>query len=126
MKRIIISILGGILFPLLYTVLAAAITDLLLPRYNLDTMQVAGEPTMGLVFAPVAIPFWLYNYIRFYNFFGFRIVFDTMIFRAILFAGFNVILYTFLTYLLLWYFGLFKQQKLENYQKPPPPPKSFN
>jgi hypothetical protein len=126
MKRISISILSGILFPILYTVTAGVISESVLPQYKLDTMQVAGEPSMGLIFAPVAIPFWLYNYIHFYNFFGFRYFLDTIIFRTILILGFNIILYTFLTYFLLWYFGLFEKAKAETYQSPPLPPQSFN
>jgi hypothetical protein len=126
MRRIIISILGGILFPILYTVVAVVICELVLPQNELDTIQVADEPSMGLIFAPVALPFWLYNYIHFYNFFGFGYFLDTIIFRTILFSGFNVILYTFLTYLLLSYFGLFKKTKAETYQEPPLPPQAFN
>lgn len=126
MKRIIISILGGILFPILYTVAAGIICEFVLPQYKLDTMLVANEPSIGLIFAPIAIPVWLYNYIHFYNFFGYRYYLDTIIFRTFLFLGFNITLYTFLTYLLLWYFSLFKKTETKTYQDPPLPPQSFN
>jgi len=125
MKRIILSILGGIIFPILYTFIAgflAALISWSFPQYNLMDMQVKGQASPGLIFAPIAIPFWIYDHIRFYRFFGLRYIFDTVWFRVTWTLGFNFLLYSGLTYLFLWYFSLFKQSELFVHQDPPPPP----
>ncbi len=122
MKRIIVSIFGGIICPILIAFLAAFIAQLL-PQYPfLDTMRVKGMASPGLLYAPVAIPFWMCDYIRFYQYFGLRMFFDTVWFRAIFTLSFNFLLYAGLTYLFLWYFGLFKSSKPIIYQDPPSPP----
>lgn len=123
MKRITQSILGGILFPVLYAVILGLIVDFLLPQYNLDTFTYNGAHYPGLVFAPVSIPLYLYIYggdkINFHPIFG------TFLFRTIWFLGFNILLYTFLTYLLLWFIDSFKKKEHKNYKTPPLPPE-FN
>jgi hypothetical protein len=121
MKRVIFSILGGILLPIIFVLLGASIAGLF-SEYNLQTMQVKGQASPGIILAPIAIPFWIYDYIRFYNYFGFRSFFDTFWFRVTLTIGFNFLLYSGLMYLFFWYFGFFKRKESGNYQDPPLPP----
>ncbi len=125
MKRIVASIIGGIILPILLTFLAgfaAAFVNYFFPQYNLMDMQVKGQASPGLIFAPIAIPFWIYDYIRFYNYFGLRNIFDTVWFRITWTVSFNLLLYTGLTYLLLWHLNLLGQSKLVAYSEPPQPP----
>lgn len=122
MKRILLSTLCGIFFPILYLVIVESICELIFPEYHLDTMQVYGEPSMGLILAPIAIPVWVYDFIRFNQYFGLREFFDTFWFRLIWTVGFNISLYTLLSYFLFWYFGWFKSFKSIIYGDPPNPP----
>jgi hypothetical protein len=123
MKRILLSILCGIFFPILYTVIIGIFHALLFPRYDLISMKLYGQETMGLFLTPVAIPVWIYEFIRFNHYFGLPDFFDTFWFRLIWTVGFNISLYTILNYLLFWYFGLFKSSQTVTYQDPPSPPK---
>lgn len=128
MKRILLSILGGVLFPIILTFLIgffAAFVEWLFPQINLMDMQVKGQASPGLIFAPIAVPFWIYDYIRFYNYFGLRYIFDTVWFRTTWTLGFNFLLYTILTYLLLCYFKLFGKPSSFVSENPPPPPPKF-
>lgn len=120
MKRVIVSILGGLLFPVAYTFFAAGVCWLF-PEYNLITMQLYGEATPGIIFTPVGVPVYIYEYIHFHNFFGLWGIFDTFWFRFTWMVGFNILLYTAITYLLLRRFGIFKTKTAE-YSTPPLPP----
>ena len=125
MKRILVSFIGGIILPILLTFLAgfaAAFVNYFYPQYNLMDMQVKGQASPGLIFAPIAIPFWIYDYIRFYNYFGLKYVFDTVCFRTTWTISFNFLFYTGITYLLLWHFNLLDQSKTIAYSDPPKPP----
>lgn len=86
-------------------------------------MQVKGQASPGLIFAPIAVPFWIYDYVSFYNYFGLRYIFDTVWFRVTWTLSFNFLLYAGLTYIFLWYFKFFKKPELFVSQNPPPPPK---
>ena len=79
MKRIIASLISGIIFPILFTLLAGFSVSLsrIFSQYNLMDMEIKGDATPGIIFAPIAVPFWIYEYIRFYNFFGSQNIFDT-------------------------------------------------
>jgi hypothetical protein len=122
MKRISLSIFCGILFPILYIFLVGSICEFIFPTYSLDTMQVYGEPSMGLILAPIAVPVWVYDFIRFNQYFGLRNFFDTIWFRVFWMVGFNISIYSFLSYFLFWYFDLFKRSNTISYQDPPSPP----
>jgi hypothetical protein len=113
MKRIIFSIIGGILFPLVYTFSAAAVC-FLFPRYDL-----AGDQAPGLIFAPIAIPIHILIY--------FDLPEKHYVLGTIGIVVFNIALYSFLTYLLFRWLGFFEPAKTENYQlsHPPPPPPRF-
>ncbi len=125
MKRIIASLIGGIVFPTILFFLAgfsSFFIEKYFPQSNLTDMEIKGHSTPGLIFAPIAIPFWIYDYIRFYDFFGLRYIFDTVWFRVVWTLGFNFLLYAGLTYLFLWYFSLLKQSNAVVYNDPPQPP----
>lgn len=122
MKRILISILCGVLFPILYMVIIGSIDDFIFPQYDLTTREVYGQASMGLILAPIAIPFWVDDYIRFNQYFGLRMYLDTFWFRLIWTVGFNISLYTILSYFLFGYLGFFKSAEQSNFQNPPLPP----
>ncbi|NJM53477.1 MAG: hypothetical protein HC846_08870 [Blastocatellia bacterium] len=122
MKRILLSILCGILFPILYMAIIGSIDDFVFPNYDLTTREIYGQASMGLILAPIAIPLWIYDFIRFNQYFGLREFFDTFWFRLIWTVGFNISLYTILSYFLLWYLGNRKSSTQTNYQNPPSPP----
>lgn len=120
MKRFIVSVISGIMFPVAYTFFAAGICWMF-PEYGLDTMYLYGEPTPGIILVPVGIPFYIDEFIRFHRFFGLRFIFDTVWFRATWLIGFNIIFYTAITYLLLHHFQIFKK-KTAKFSNPPMPP----
>lgn len=125
MKRIIASLISGIVFPILFTLLAgfsASFIENLFPQYNLMDMEIKGEATLGVIFAPIAVPFWIYDFIRFYNYFGLQNILDTFWFRVLWTVGFNFLFYTGLAYLFFWYFSFLKQSNTITYTDPPQPP----
>lgn len=124
MKRLIFSILGGLLFPVIYTVVVGTLSDYF-PQYFPDRIYLFGKPTFGWIFAPIAVPFWIYSVIEYYRFFGLPFIFNTTWFRVVFTIGFDVLLYTMLTYAVLWYFGIFKKKTQQTLENPPPPPAQF-
>lgn len=122
MKRILLSMLTGILFPILYMILIGTFHALLFSKYDLISMEIYGQSTMGLFLTPVALPVWMYDFIKFHNHFGYGIYLDTLWFRLLLMLGFNFSLYAILSYFLFSYFGWFSSIKALTYQQPPKPP----
>lgn len=123
MKRIIFSILTGIFFPILYVLIVVPISILIFPDKHLTTTYgYNGEATLGLILAPIALPFWGYDFIKFYNHFGFGVYLNTIWFRLFFIVGFNFSFYTILSYFLFSYLGWFKSSKQVIYQDPPNPP----
>jgi hypothetical protein len=119
MKRIFLSILGGIIFPIGYT--AAAITvALLFPQYKLDSIDVDGKSMPGLIFIPVGAPIYIYEYLGWeaYEFPAKNPVWLGLVWFLI----FNFTFYSALFYFLLRMFSRLKKPKAENSQSPPPPP----
>jgi hypothetical protein len=120
MKRIILSILGGIIFPIGY--LAAALTVVwLLPQYHLlDSTELNGKSMPGLIFLPVSLPIYIYEY---FGWEAYEYPAKNAIWLGLVwFLAFNFIFYSGLFYSLLRMFSLLKEQRAENSETPPPPP----
>lgn len=108
MKRIVISILGGIAFPILFFAGAGAIC-IAFPQWDL-----AGNERPGLIFTPIAIPIHIYISLDPQEKF--------LILGIIGMIAFNFIFYASLTYFLLWTFKMLKKKQFEDKLLPPPPP----
>lgn len=121
MKKVLVSILGGILVPILLIILAATITWLL-PQYNLDVIYINGVPAPGLIFAPVVIPIYLYIY--FQPSISYPIFF-TPWFRLFSFVFFNFVFYFILTFLFMSFLRLFKSKTHDEENMPPPSPEIY-
>jgi hypothetical protein len=124
MKRLIYSILGGLIFPFVYILIGISLAQMF-PQYFSETMYVFGSPAPGLIFAPIGVPFWVYNIIQYHRYLGLPFIFNTVWFRAIFTIGFNIALHASLTYAVLWYFGIFKRKTIQTSETPPPPPTQF-
>ncbi|MDQ6785592.1 MAG: hypothetical protein M3033_02060 [Acidobacteriota bacterium] len=119
MKRIIISILGGVFLPIILALLAITIVWLF-PQYNLTDISINGEALPGLIFAPIAIPLYIDEFFTILAYGHF--VSSRFLVRTICYLGFDFVLYALLTYLVIWYFDFFKQKGMLDYNSEPPPP----
>lgn len=120
MRRIFVSILGGILLPVsLFTI--ASLVSWLLPRYELGVTKIGGALAPGYIFAPVALP--IYANILFplpvYYFF------NPIWFGLIASAIFDFFLYAILTFIVIKYFGFFDPHQTQDSSAKPPPPEVY-
>ncbi len=119
--RLMISIVCGLLIPVLYTIGAGALTATF-PQYLPDTMQMFGEPVPGPILAPTLFPFYLITWLEVNSYFGWGLLLDSMWFRVLATLIPNFLLYSILTYSVLLVFRRRKKMKLVGIQIPPPPP----
>lgn len=110
MKRVLVSILAGFLFPIVYAALVELVGGLLLSE-DYDTMHVDGTPLPSLLFAPVVVPIYIDHFLRSHNYFGFWSTFDSFWFRGTFYILFNLCFYSILAFLLLKKFGWLSGKK---------------
>jgi hypothetical protein len=118
MRRIILSIILGILFPVICVVILVFIGDYF--PLILVKMNFYGKPAPGILFAPFTIPIYLSIFLNRERILP--IIFDTVWFRAISLVLFNWMLYGTVSYLILGQFERFKKKSVEASHEPPAPP----
>ncbi len=115
------ALIGGILFPVVFTVVVGTLSDFW-PAYFPATMTLFGEPAPSLIFAPVASPIYFLMWLASHYYFGFARFWDTLVFRLFLFVIPNVMVYSLVSWVILKLFGVPKGKKIEGILGPPPPP----
>lgn len=116
--RIILSIIFGIIFPLVCLVILVFTADYL--PAALTTMTFYGKPAPGILFAPFLFPAYLNFYLTHKRILP--SIFDTPWFRIISFVLFNWSVYGAIFYFILGRFKRFKRKSVVSSQEPPPPP----
>lgn len=107
MKRLALSVLGGIAIPFLYAVIVGPLTP-----------YIRNPHLRGLASYPIRWPIIILSQVLPLDSFPFRD--EDGIFLFLFIVVCDVVLYSFLTYILLWRFWERKTQKLE---LPPEPPR---
>ncbi len=120
MKRVLIAIVLGFVFPVICLVILGIIGNYLPEFLMLTTMQ--GEPAPGILLAPFSIPIYLDIFIK-QNHIA-PIIFDNFLFRFTSFAFFNWCLYEIIIYLILGRLKRFKKSEII-YSETPPSPSNF-
>ena len=100
LKRILLSILVGIAFPIAYLTFFGALDDFVLPKSELTETHLYGQASPGFLYAPMVIPIYIDQILRHYNYFGFWLALNSPWFRAPFFILFDVILYSWLAFLM--------------------------
>jgi hypothetical protein len=125
MRRIIISIILGIIFPIVCFIAIGITTDFLLPRRSIFTeISIYGESAPGILFAPFSMPIYFVIYAT-----KARIapgIFDAKWFRLFAVILFDWVPYGLIIYWLLGRLERFKKQKEFGTTAPPPPPTFMN
>lgn len=121
MKRIVISVLCGVLLPALYTIVAVFITASF-PDLVSDTVVVYGKAAPGSIFAPTLFTIYVYFWLESHLFFGWDRVMNTVWFRATFILLPIAAVYGLITYGLLHLFGFPKLRHVVGELGPPPPP----
>ncbi len=118
MRRIILSIILGFVFPIICIILIEAISEHIPTWLTVSTFY--GQPAPGILLAPFTIPFYFDNFVK-----AERIlpqVFDTFWFRVLTFVFYNWIVYGILGYLALGRLKRLKKRSVSASENPPPPP----
>ncbi len=121
MKIFIVSSLSGILLPILLTIISAFFVWLF-PQFNLDTSYINGVPVPGFIFAPIALPIYIYEILQLKML---HPIFNTFWFRFLSFFLFDYFFYFFLSFFFLSYLDSVKKRKIENIKSLPPPPETY-
>ncbi len=100
MKRVLLSIVIGVLFPIVYAAIVDLVGGLVLPA-GFDTMHVDDTPLPSLLFAPVVLPIYIDHFLRTKGYFGLWSTFDNFWFRGTFYVLFNLGFYSILGYLVL-------------------------
>jgi hypothetical protein len=119
MKRLVIAIILGILFPIVYTIIAGTLTDVF-PDYFAQTMIVFDKPMPGPILAPTLFPFYFESWLSSHRYFGWGGILDTFWFRTTLLI-IPVAVYSAIFYGLLRLIGYPKAKTVTSIQEPPPP-----
>lgn len=121
MKRIVISIILGLILPIVFFVGIGFSTDYMTPSYLTD-IKIFGQNAPGILLAPFSLPIYLDIFLKEKRIAPF--IFDTLLFRISSLILFNWIIYGFLMYWILGKFSRFRQQK-QQYSETPPLPTEF-
>lgn len=124
-RRFVTAVLIGVLFPIVYTILAGLLSDFA-PGYFGETIQLYGHPAPGPIFAPTLFPVYFDSWLRSYGFFGWWRAFDAPWFRIITLLVANFFVYSSLGYLLLSLIGFPSVKPKIGENDPPPPEESQN
>src|ERR1700712_1235644 len=119
MKRIIFSLILGIILPIILLVTIGTISEML-PESALTRIYIAGIPSPGLLTIPVLLPAYFCIYTK--GNFILPEIFDTFLFRVLSVVLFDWILYGLLSYWLLGKLKWFKRQSVKFSDEPPLPP----
>lgn len=120
MKRIVLSIILGILLPFTLIVIIGFSSDYFLSESIWTDMKINGQPAPGILFIPFFIPLYLETYLQ-----QQRIapnLVDNPFFRASTLILFDWILYGFISYWILGKFKRFRREKPVYSETPPEPP----
>jgi hypothetical protein len=112
-KRAALSILCGIAFPLCYAAVAGPLST-----------HVEFSKIRLLLDMPVKWPRHLYSYL-FRPFIGDSLLDNETIFFLFI-IGSDVLLYTFVSYFVLWMFSVSRRAEIKGNALPPPPPSGMN
>lgn len=117
MKRIVLSIILGFVFPIICLVILGFIGDYL-PE-SLMLTKLSGEPAPGILLAPFMIPIYVDIFLK-QNQIA-PIIFDNFLFRFSSFTLFNWVLYGFTIYFILGKLKRFTKLEILYSETPPPP-----
>lgn len=116
MKRILLAIILGFLFPLICLIILIFIGDL--PE-SLMLAKINSEPAPGILLAPFMIPVYFDIFLKQKHITPF--IFDNVLFRVSSFILFNWALYGIVSYFILGRLKRFRRLK-NTYSEPPLPP----
>lgn len=119
MKRLILSIILGLIAPFACFMAIGITTDYMSPSV-LTEIKILNQPAPGLLLAPFSIPFYLDIFLKEKRIAPY--IFDTFWFRFSSFILFNWVLYGFIIYLILGKLNRFKEPKTICSETPPAPP----
>lgn len=119
MKRLVLSIILGIVFPVVGFILIGSTTDYMQPS-ALTEIKMFDEPAPGLLLAPFSLPIYFDIFVKQKHIAP--EIFDTFWFRLLSMILFNWFLYGVVTYIVLGRLKGFKKQNAEICQSPPSPP----
>ncbi|MBL8182428.1 MAG: hypothetical protein JNL64_12550 [Blastocatellia bacterium] len=122
MKRLFVSVILGILFPIVYTIIAGTLTDVFPGRFSQE-MFVFDKPMPGPILAPTLFPFYFESWLASNRYFGWSGRLDTFWYRTTLLM-IPFALYSAIAYGLLRLIGYPKAKTVAGIQEPPPPPAS--
>jgi hypothetical protein len=120
MRRIVFSIILGIVFPIICLTMLGVIAEYIPMRLTVSKFY--GQPAPGILLAPFTIPFYFDTFVK-----EERIlphIFDTFWFRVSTFILWNWILYGTIIYFVLGLFKGFKKQSV-SFSETPPRPSTF-
>ena len=118
MRRIIFSIILGIVTPVSYLALMAFIEDFLPAGLMITTFY--GQKAPGLLLAPFTLPIYFDIFVKAERFAP--LIFDTPFFRLVTFILFDWALYGLISYFVLGRLKRFKKRTVTASETPPPPP----
>ncbi len=121
MRRIVLSIIFGLIFPLVCFMTIGITTENYMSPSALTEIKIYDQAAPGFLLAPFSIPIYLDIYLK-----QKQIapeIFDTFWFRFSSLILFNWMFYEILIYLLLGRLKRFKKRKILFSDTPPPPPK---
>lgn len=118
MLRIILSIILGILFPII-SLLVLSLLSPILPDFFSDDIEIFGEKAPGILPSPFFIAIYLDIFFRHYNLFPY--ITNTFWFRLISLISTNLGLYGIIAYFILGKFKRFKKPNISASNEPPPP-----
>ena len=98
LKRILLSIVAGIVFPVAYLMFIGALEDFLLPKSELFEIEFYGKHLPGFLYVPMVIPVYVLEFLDYYNYFGLVVEMDNPLFRTVFMCLFTVLLYSRLAY----------------------------
>lgn len=117
--RILLSIVLGIVFPIISLIVLAFISEYL-PPSALVLIRIYDQPAPGILFAPFSMPMYFSIFVKYHRVMPF--IFDTFLFRLLSSILFNWTLYGTIFYFLLGFLPRFKKQKISYSETPPSPP----
>jgi len=123
-KRLFLSLLFGVSFPVIYTVVMVAISELF-PTIIHGNAKMFGQPVPGYPFAPTIFPLYFATWLKVNGNFGLSFLIDTILFRFAIFVVPNILLYTGVGYLLCRVFRIPRDKHEKSFSSEPPPPSDF-
>ncbi len=117
MKRITVSIILGLILPIVLFMGIGFTTDYMTPSFLTD-IKIFGQNAPGILLAPFSLPIYLDIFLKEKRIAPF--IFDTLLFRASSLILFNWAVYGFLMYWILGKFSRFRKQE-KSYSETPPP-----